>query len=72
MNIIRRLALGILALAACTLAGCENPEGETERFLTQEMKYLGQDLRGRVPPLPQRKPREVTPLVIKRDPFARR
>jgi hypothetical protein len=72
MNIVRRSALGVLALAACTLTGCENPEGQTERFLTEEMKHLGNDWRGKVPPLPMLKPREVTPLVIKRDPFARR
>lgn len=72
MTDFTRLALGVLALASFTLTGCESPEGQTERFLTVEMKELGKDLSGKVWPLPRLKPREITPLVIERDPFARR
>jgi hypothetical protein len=59
-----------ILLAACALAGCENPEGQTDRFLTEATKNL-EDARGKVPPLPAFKPREVAPLVIERDPFKR-
>ena len=60
----------MLFAAACALAGCENPEGGTDRFLAQSAKRA-EDARGKVPPLPGYKPREVPPLVIERDPFRR-
>jgi hypothetical protein len=60
----------IFLLAACALAGCENPEGQTERFLAQAGR-AADDERGKMPPLPAFKPREVAPLVIERDPFKR-
>jgi hypothetical protein len=59
-----------IALGACVLAGCENPEGQTERFLAEAAKDV-ESTRGKVPPLPGPKPRDVTPLVIERDPFKR-
>ena len=59
-----------IALAACVLAGCENPEGQTERFLEEAAKSA-EVARGKVTPLPAFKPREVAPLVIERDPFRR-
>ena len=60
-------------LAACLLAGCENPQGQTERFLAGPAKGVEESARGNVPPLPPSfKPREVPPLVIERDPFKRR
>ena len=59
-----------ILLAACGLVGCENPEGRTDRFLADAAKRAG-DARGKVPPLPSYTPREVTPLVIERDPFRR-
>jgi hypothetical protein len=58
--------------SAFALAGCENPAGQTERFLTQGMKGVEEQERGKVPPLPSFRPREVPPLVIERDPFKRR
>ena len=59
-----------ILLAACALAGCENPEGQTERFLAQANRSV-EDAPGKMPPLPAFKPREVAPLVIERDPFKR-
>ena len=59
-----------ILLAASMLAGCENPEGQTERFLEQASRSA-EDERGKMPPLPAFKPREVAPLVIERDPFKR-
>lgn len=59
-----------ILLAACALGGCENPEGQTERFLAQASRSA-EEARGNVPPLPAFKPREVVPLVIERDPFKR-
>jgi hypothetical protein len=59
-----------IALAACVLAGCENPEGQTSRFLAEAAKDV-ESTRGKVPPLPAFKPREVAPLAIERDPFKR-
>ena len=60
----------VLLAAACALAGCENPEGQTDRFLAEAAKRA-EESRGKVPPLPSYKPREVPPLVIERDPFRR-
>jgi hypothetical protein len=60
-----------LALAACVLAACEDPQGQTQRFLSEATKGVEEKERGKVPPLPSFKPREVTPLVIERDPFKR-
>ena len=60
----------IVFAAACALAGCENPDGRTERFLAESAKRA-EEARGKVPPLPGYKPREVTPLVVERDPFRR-
>ena len=60
-----------LLLAGLALAGCENPEGQTERFLAEGTKAVEEKARGHVPPLPALKPREVAPLVIERDPFKR-
>ena len=58
-------------LLACVLAGCENPEGQTGRFLAGATKDV-ENARGKVPPLPEYRPRPaVTPLVIERDPFKR-
>lgn len=57
-------------LAVLALAGCENPEGQTNRFFAEATKQI-EDARGKVPPLPSHKPREVAPLVIERDPFRR-
>ena len=59
-----------ILLAACALAGCENPEGQTERFLAQANRNV-EDAGGKVPPLPAFKPRQVAPLVIERDTFKR-
>ena len=59
-----------ILLTVCAVAGCENPEGQTDRFLAEATKNL-EDARGKVPPLPAFKPREVAPLVIERDPFKR-
>jgi len=56
--------------AACALSGCENPAGQTDRFIAEAAKRV-EHARGKVPPLPSYKPREVTPLVIERDPFKR-
>jgi hypothetical protein len=58
-------------LAACALAGCENPAGETERFLAEGTKGVEEKARGNVRPLPALPPRDVAPLVIERDPFKR-
>jgi hypothetical protein len=66
---MRRRAL--LMLAAVTLAGCENPAGQTERFLSEGTKGVEEKARGNVPPLPSFKPAEIPPLVIERDPFKR-
>ena len=60
----------VAVLAACMLSACENPAGQTDRFLAQAAKHA-EDARGKVPPLPGYEPREVTPLVIERDPFRR-
>ena len=60
----------VAALAACLLSACENPEGQTDRFLVEAAKRA-EDAHGKVPPLPGYKPREVTPLEIERDPFRR-
>jgi len=59
-----------IALAVFVLAGCENPEGQTDRFLAEAAKNA-EDARGKVTPLPAYKPREVPPLAIERDPFKR-
>lgn len=69
MTAIRLVSVVASALA---LAGCENPAGQTERFLTRGMKGVEEKERGNVPPLPSFRPREVPPLVIERDPFKRR
>ena len=66
---MRRRVL-VPCLAASLLAACENPEGQTERFLAQATRN-NEDARGKVQPLPQFKPREIPPLVIDRDPFKR-
>ena len=58
-------------LVACALAGCENPEGQTERFLAQGTKGVEEKARGDVRPLPALPPRDVAPLLIERDPFKR-
>ena len=58
-------------LAAVALAGCENPAGQTERFLAEETKGVEEKARGNVPPLPSFKPTEIPPLVIERNPFTR-
>ena len=58
-------------LIACVLAGCENPAGQTERFLAEGTKGVEEKARGNVNPLPSLKPREIAPLVIERDPFKR-
>jgi len=60
----------VAALAACMLSACENPEGQTDRFLAKAAQHA-ENARGKVPPLPSYQPREVTPLVIERDPFRR-
>ena len=59
-----------IVLAAYALAGCENPEGQTERFLAEATKHV-EVASGQTTPLPGHKPREVAPLVIERDPFKR-
>lgn len=59
-----------IALAACVLSGCENPEGQTGRFIAEAEKNA-EVARGKVTPLPAYKPREIAPLVIERDPFKR-
>jgi hypothetical protein len=64
------MRLAWILLAACALAGCENPEGQTERFLAQASQNV-EETGGKVPPLPAFKPREVAPLAIERDPFKR-
>jgi hypothetical protein len=64
------MRLACLLLAACALAGCDNPEGQTERFLMQASQNV-EDARGKMPSLPTFKPREVAPLVIERNPFQR-
>ena len=61
----------LLMLAAVTLAGCENPAGQTERFLAEGTKGVEEKARGKVTPLPGFKPAEIPPLVIERDPFKR-
>ena len=60
----------ILFAAACALAGCANPEGQSDRFLAEAAKR-SEGARGKVPPLPTLKPGDVPPLVIERDPFKR-
>ena len=60
-----------LLLLACALAGCENPEGQTARFLAEGTKGVEEKARGNVSPLPSFKARELPPLVIERDPFRR-
>lgn len=65
-----RIRAGFL-LAACALAGCESPEGQTARFLAEGTKGVEEKARGNVSALPSFKPREVPPLVIERDPFKR-
>ena len=60
-----------LMLIACTLAGCENPAGQTQRFLAEGTKGVEEKARGNVPALPSLKPREIPPLVIERNPFKR-
>ena len=60
----------VAAVAACLLCACENPQGQTDRFLADAAKRA-EDARGKVPPLPSYKPREVPPLAIERDPFRR-
>jgi hypothetical protein len=64
--------LASLVACAFALAGCENPTGQTARFLAQGLKGVEEQVRGKVDPLPSYKPREVPPLVIERDPFKRR
>lgn len=60
-----------LLLAACALGGCENPQGQTERFLADGTRGVEEKARGNVAPLPSLRPRDVAPLVIERDPFKR-
>ena len=60
----------LLAIAACTLAGCEDPRGQTQRFLREAAK-AEDAARGKVDLLPEWKKREIPPLVIERDPFKR-
>lgn len=60
-----------LLLAVWLLNGCENPEGQTDRFLANGTKGVEEKARGNVQPLPTLKPRDVAPLVIERDPFKR-
>ena len=62
----------LLTLAAFALAGCENPQGQTERFLAEGTKGVEVNARGNLQPLPPSfKPPEAAPLVIERDPFKR-
>ena len=64
---IRTLAGSLTVFLLC---GCGNPEGEADRFLAEAAKRA-EDARGKVPPLPALKPRDVAPLAIERDPFRR-
>jgi hypothetical protein len=59
-------------LAACLLAGCENPQGQTERFLAGDGEGRRRKERAETcPATTQLQAREVPPLVIERDPFKR-
>lgn len=59
----------LLFAMACLLTGCSNPQGETERFLNEEMPRLAKDFPGKLSALPALEPRPVRPLAIARDPF---
>ena len=65
-----KLQIIAAGLAAFALSACENPEGQTDRFIAEAGKRA-EDARGKVPPLPDYQPRKVVPLVIERDPFRR-
>ena len=60
----------LIVVATCALAGCEDPQGQTQRFLREAAK-AEEAARGKVDPLPEWKKREIPPLVIERDPFKR-
>ena len=60
----------LLAIAAFTLAGCDDPQGQTQRFLRDAAK-AEDAARGKVPPLPEPAVRKIPPLAIERDPFRR-
>ena len=60
----------LIAIIACALAGCDDPQGQTQRFLREAAK-AEDAARGKVDPLPEPQKREIAPLVIERDPFKR-
>ena len=59
-----------IAIIACALAGCDDPQGQTQRFLREAAK-VEDAARGKLDPLPEPKKREIPPLAIERDPFKR-
>jgi len=63
------MSRSLLLAFVLAVAGCGNPQGQTDRFLKEEVPRLTKDFPGKLSPLPALEPRPVRPLVIARDPF---
>ena len=69
MRAILYLATLVTAAALLFTAWDGVSEGDTRAALTEQMRSYSKNAKGKVPPVPELRPLEITPVTVTRDPF---